>query len=53
MYGFLQVSKGACRGQKKVSDSLELEIDAIVNCLLWALGAKLWSPGRTVCTLDH
>lgn len=37
------VSTGACRGLKKLLDSLELELHLIVSCMIAMLGAKLGS----------
>ena len=30
----------ACRGQKKASDPLELELQAVLSCLAWVLGTR-------------
>lgn len=32
-----------CRGQKRVLDALELELQAVVSCPLWVLGTTLRS----------
>lgn len=34
------VCTGAHRGQKRVSETLELELLAIVGCQMWVLGTK-------------
>jgi hypothetical protein len=33
-------------GQTRISDFLELELQVVVSCLKWMLGAKLESFGR-------
>lgn len=33
---------GALGGHKGESESLELEIQAVVSCLMWVLGTELW-----------
>lgn len=40
------------RGQKLVSDPLELKLQVAMSCLTWALGTELWFSGRTVCILN-
>jgi hypothetical protein len=30
-----------CRGQKRVWDSLELEVQTVVSCQTWVLGTEL------------
>ena len=42
----------AHRGQKRVSDLLELELQAVVNSPLWVLGTELWSSARAANVLD-
>ena len=39
-------------GQKKVLESLELELQVIVSHLMWVLGTKFQSSGRGVSTLN-
>lgn len=34
---------GACRGQRRASDPLELEVEVALCCLKWVVGAKLGS----------
>lgn len=36
----------ALRGQKEVSYTLELELEAVCSCLIWVLGIELGSLGR-------
>ena len=48
---------GACRGQKRESDPLELEMQGVVSSLMGVQGIKL-KPGaggsvRIVCTINH
>lgn len=38
--------------QKRVSDSLELELQEVVGHRLWVLGIELWSA-RAASTLNH
>lgn len=40
------------RGQKRVLDSLELELQSDVSCLPWVLGSELRSSGRAASPLD-
>lgn len=44
------VGIGAHRGQKMVSDVLELELQIVVSCLDWMLGTELGSSSKAVCT---
>jgi hypothetical protein len=41
-----------CRGQKRVSDPLELELQVIRRHLMWLLRTKLRCPARTGSILD-
>lgn len=41
----MPVSVGVPEGQKRISDSLELQ--AIVNCLIWMLGTELGPSTRS------
>jgi hypothetical protein len=43
---------GTHREKKKVSGPLELDLQAVVSCLVWVLGRKLRSSGRAMSTLD-
>lgn len=43
---------GAYRGQKRVSDPLELELQEVVSHLIWMLGIELRSYGRAVSALN-
>lgn len=40
----MYMSVDALRDQKKVLDSLELELQTVLSCLSWVLGTKLGSP---------
>lgn len=40
------------RGQKMVSDALELEFQAVESCLMWVLGTDLGSSTRIVNALN-
>lgn len=44
---------GACRGQIRVVDSLELELQEVMSCMLWVLGTEFWSSGRTVSSYNN
>lgn len=46
------VSEGALGDQKRVPDSLELELQVTVNCPSWVLGTDLRLSIRTTHTLD-
>jgi hypothetical protein len=41
------------RGQKRASDPLELELQALVSCSTQVLGTELRSSARTARTLNH
>lgn len=43
----------ACDIHMRASGALELEVQMIVNCLMWLLETKLGSPGRGVCALNN
>lgn len=34
------VCTGAHKGQKRLSDPLELQLEKVVHCLMWVLGNK-------------
>ena len=38
--------------QRRASDSLELELQAVLSCLMWVLGTKLKSFAWVVCVLS-
>lgn len=42
----------ACGEQKKMSTSLELDLQAVLNCLVWTLGGQLRAPGRRASPLN-
>ena len=42
-----------CAGQKRVLDPLELELQEVVSCLTWVLGAELRSSARVAHILNH
>lgn len=42
----------ACRGQTKAPDSLNLELQAVVNCQ-WVLGSELRSLVRAASAIIH
>lgn len=48
----VHVHLGAHGGQKRVSDSLELELQAILSHLTWVLGIKFQSPEKAVDSLN-
>ena len=39
--------------KKRVSDSLQMELEATESCLLWVLGNEFRSPGQSANTLNH
>lgn len=39
--------RGACVGQNRVSDLMELELQTVVSHSVWVLGSKLGFSGRT------
>lgn len=43
---------GTLRGQKRVCDALELELQAVVSYPVWVLGTKLESSGRALRALN-
>lgn len=47
----VQVHVDAQRGQNRASDILELDLQAVVNCLQWVLETELWVCARTARTL--
>jgi hypothetical protein len=38
--------------QAGVSDTLELELELIVICMMWVLGTKLWSYVRATSSFN-
>jgi hypothetical protein len=46
------MSAGTCRGQKRASDSLDLELQAVMRIISLVLGIKLGSSARAVCVLS-
>ena len=40
------------RSQKRISDLLELELQAFVDHQVRVLGIELWSSGRAVCAFN-
>lgn len=44
---------GARGGQKRASDPLEVELKAVVSCLMGELGTKPVPPGRDTSALNH
>lgn len=38
--GYVQVSASTPGGQKKMLNPLQLELQVVLNCLIWALGKK-------------
>ena len=49
----MHMCMGASRGQKKLSDPLNLELQVIIGYLMWVLGIELWFSGRVVSVLSH
>lgn len=44
---------GTHRGQKKISDPLQLKTQAVMGHLKWVLGAELLFSARAVSALNH
>lgn len=44
----MRVSADACRGQKRTSEPVETESQAVVSCMIQALGTELGSSARAV-----
>lgn len=44
---------GACRGQERVADPQELELQDLVDYLMWVLETNCRSPERAASTLNH
>lgn len=53
VYRYVHMSAGACKGQKKASNFLQLELWVVVSCLTWVMGTGLGSSVRAVCTLNR
>lgn len=49
----LHVSAGALGDQKRVSRSLEQELEFILRHLMWVLNPKSWSSPRAASVLIH
>lgn len=49
----LCVCAGTHGSQKRISEPLKLELQVIVNYLMWVLGTKLISSARAPSTLNH
>lgn len=43
---YLHVGADALGGQKRATNPLELELQAVMSCLTWVLGAEPVSSGR-------
>lgn len=50
--GSVHMRSGDFRGQKKMSDTQELELQVVERCLTWVLGRKLRSSERTAHALS-
>lgn len=49
---YMYVYVGDHGGQKKVSESLELELKMLVSHLTWVLETELWYSARAVTVLN-
>lgn len=47
------MSAGTFKVQKKMSDSLELELQLFVSCSTWMLGTEFRSYGNIAGALNH
>ena len=43
---------GTYRGQKRISDPLELELQVVMSCLIWVQGTEIKPSGRASSILD-
>ena len=43
------MNPGAYKGQREVSDPLELDLQVAVTCLMWVLGAELGLVAMAIC----
>lgn len=50
--GYVYMYAGADKAQKKISDPLEQELQAVMCLLMWVLGTELRSSAEAVCALD-
>lgn len=50
--GYVQVSASTPGGQKKMLNPLQLELQVVLNCLIWALGKKLLSKSSKCSELQ-
>ena len=46
------MSADTCRGQKRASEPLELELQMVVSFLMWVLGTELKSSGQAGSALN-
>lgn len=51
--GYVHVSAGALRGQKRVSIPLELEFQMVMSHSTPVLGTEFWSSARAASPLNH
>ena len=47
------VCPGTNRGQKRMLDPLELELQEVMSCLTWVLETELWPSVRATSALSH
>ena len=53
VYNYVHIYAGRCWWKPNLSDPLGLELEVIVNCLIWMLGTELGSSGRAILTVYH
>lgn len=53
MWEYMNVSAGASGSQKRALNSLEMELQAVVNCPMWVVGTEFGTSIRKVFALNH
>lgn len=53
LHDYMPLLYGCLRCPEDGAESLVLELQVVVSCLLWVLGTQLRFPGRTAWTLNH
>lgn len=50
---YAHIGTSACKGQKRISGHVELELQLVVSLLTWVLSTKLQSPERAASALPY
>ena len=53
IYVYAHVTVDACGGHKRELDPLELDLQEVVDSLVWVLGNKFWPIVGGLLTLNH